>query len=276
MVLLIYHFNNINTWNVLILLSIMENNSVTIVSAFIGRANMRPDRSVDNYIEYGKKLMSAPVNKIIFFDESFIEKCPREYFNDNTIIIPVKKEDNYLYNYKDKITEFHVNTDFAEKDTLDYMLTICHKTEYVKKAIELDPFKSKQFVWIDFGINHMLKKNSSTEDFLKVITSVKNKIYDNVRIASIWEPPMYEMAKNTFNRDIYKDVMWFFAGSVFGGDSQSLIKFAELTKEKCLKLIEERRSLMWEVNVWFLVYMENPTLFSLYSSDHNDSVVENY
>jgi hypothetical protein len=79
----------------------MENN-VTLVSAFIANANQRQDRSINDYISYGKKLMAAPINKIIFFDDSEIEKLPDECFNNNTLIIPIKKDDNYLYQYGNK------------------------------------------------------------------------------------------------------------------------------------------------------------------------------
>jgi Bacterial protein of unknown function (HtrL_YibB) len=252
----------------------MDNN-VTIVTAFIANANQRQDRSIDDYIAYGKKLMAAPIKKIIFFDRSLIEKIPDDCFNDNTMIIPINKYDNYLYQYKEKITEFHLNTTCSEKDTLEYMMTICNKTEYIRNAIEINPFQSSQFVWVDFGINHVFKEQSD-EEFISILTRLREKEFENVRIANIWDPSLYDMIFNNFKTDPYKDVMWFFAGGVLGGNSTSLIKFADLTKQQCIKVIEERKTIMWEVNIWFQVYSENKELFSLYSCDHNPSIITNY
>jgi hypothetical protein len=249
----------------------MENN-VTIVSAFIANANHRQDRSVSDYISYGKKLLAVPINKIIFFDDSEIEQLPDECFNDNTLIIPVKKDDNYLYKYKDKITDFHLNTTCSEKDTLDYMITICNKTEHIKNAILLNPFQSTQFVWVDFGINHVFKDRTD-EEFSKMLHALREKEFENVRIANIWDPSIYDV---NFSSNPYKDVLWFFAGGVFGGNSEALIKFADLTKQQCIKVIENNHTLMWEVNIWFQVYLENKELFSLYHCDHNPSIIENY
>jgi len=248
----------------------MENN-VTIVSAFIANANQRQDRSINDYISYGKKLMATPINKIIFFDDSELEQLPNECFNDNTLIIPIKRDDNYLYQYKDKITEFHLNTTCPEKDTLDYMITICNKTEHIKNAILLNPFQSTQFVWVDFGINHVFKDRTD-EDFTKALQELREKEFENIRIANIWDPSLY----NIYGLNPYKDVLWFFAGGVFGGNSEALIKFADLTKQQCIKVIENNNILMWEVNIWFLVYLENKELFSLYNCDHKPSILENY
>jgi hypothetical protein len=252
----------------------MENN-VTLVSAFIANANQRQDRKTDDYIAYGKKLMAIPINKIIFFDESAIEYLPNECFNENTIIIPIKKYNNYLYQHKDKITSFQLNTTCSEKDTMDYMITICNKTEHIRNAILINPFQSTQFIWVDFGINHVFKDRTN-EEFVNAILELKEKSFENIRIASIWNPILYESSCKNFRTNIYKEVLWFFAGGVFGGKSTALIKFADLMKEQCVKVIEKKQTLMWEVNLWFQIYLENKDLFSLYTCDHNPSIIANY
>ena len=119
-------------------------------------------------------------------------------------------------------------------------------------------------------------KEQSDEEFISILTRLREKEFENVRIANIWDPSLYDMIFNNFKTDPYKDVMWFFAGGVVGGNSSSLIKFADLTKQQCIKVIEERKTIMWEVNIWFQVYSENKELFSLYSCDHNPSIITNY
>lgn len=261
--------NNIN--NFLYYYTMSSNSNTTLVTAFVAGANERNDRGIDDYIRYGKKLLESPINKVVFFDDSLIGLLPNY---PNTIIIPIKKEEMYLYEYKNKITNFSVNTQTPEKDSLEYMFLMCNKTEFIRKAIELNPFQTDQFVWVDFGINHMIKNSNKT--FQSLIVAMENKRYENVRIASIWGPEMHNIIINTFRINPYKDIMWYFAGSIFGGESKSLIKFADLTKKQCIKIIEERKTLMWEVNVWFLLYLENPELFSLYNCDHNESILGNY
>ena len=112
------------------------------------------------------------------------------------------------------LKDWNVNTKNSSKDTLDYMIIQCNKTEWLKQAIELNKFSSEQYLWLDFGIYNMIKE-------------MPNKFinYNKVRISKIWD------LNKEYNKDIFKDVNWYFAGTVFGGDKDKLILFAELVKK---------------------------------------------
>ena len=44
----------------------------------------------------------------------------------------------------------------------------------------------------------------------------------------------------------------------------------------CYLVVHPRGTLMWEVNVWYLIYKEHPELFDCYYCDHNDSLIDCY
>ena len=144
---------------------------------------------------------------------------------------------------------------------------MCGKTEWVKRAIELNTYNTEQYLWIDFGIYHMI---NNSELFERAIYNINTKYYNNVRIASCWDP------STSVHPDIYKIITWYFAGSIFGGNKTKLLEFADLMKNKCLSIIEEKKSLMWEINIWYLIYKEHPELFDCYPSDHNIYILANY
>jgi len=239
----------------------------TIVSCFLANSNSRGDRKSDKYIELGKKLLNINTPKIIFIDDTIIESI--EYNKQNTVLIPFNRDDIYLYDHKNNITNFAVNTDFPEKDTLDYMLLICNKTEIMKKAVELNPFQTEQFVWIDFGINHIFRCDDI--EFERKIMDLTKKKYENVRIGSIIDPQT-----TIFQGDIYSQVAWYFAGGVFGGNGNALKEFADMVKEECYETIFEKGTLMWEVNIWYIVYLKFPSFFDPYLCNHNESLITNY
>lgn len=239
----------------------------TIVSAFISNVNNRKDRTMEKYIEYGKLFLQTKVQKIIFIDELIFDKF-NNFSNEFTYLIPIKKESIYLYEYKDLLTNFNLSSTSPEKDTLEYMFTMSSKTEWIKNAIELNYFNSINFIWIDFGIRHMFKCDDN--EFIKKIENINKTLYKKIRIGSIWD------LNRDFYEDIYKDIMWCFAGSVFGGDIKSLLIFSEKTKEMCIKIIQKKNTIMWEVNIWYLIYKEIPELFDCYNCDHNSSLVDNY
>ena len=198
---------------------------------------------------------------------------------ENIIFVMFEKTDNYLYKYIDNIKEFNINTDNPCKDTLEYMLVQCHKTEWIKIAIHLFNYINQndsievEFMWIDFGIYHIFNNNDSL--FYNEIYKLNNKDSkgykkNKLRIGSCIHP------SRTYHTDIYKTIAWYFAGGVLGGSSESLLQFAELMKSECINIIKEIKHLMWEVNVWYLIYLKNPELFDVYICDHNPSIISNY
>jgi len=242
----------------------------TIVSAFISNINFRANRDLNKYSEFGKLIFKSTTPKVIFLDETMYNLIKEEdYDASNTHIIKFEKEDLFLNEYTDLITNFDIHTTSKEKDTVQYMFTQCNKTDWVKRAIELNPFNTDMFVWIDFGIKHM--NPCSNEEFIQKLNNLNDKSYSKVRISSLWDLEI------RYRHDIYRDVTWFFAGSMFGGHKDALLIFHEKTKEKCLQVIHEQKTIMWEVNIWYLIYLENKDLFDPYnSSGHDHSIIDNY
>ena len=86
----------------------------------------------------------------------------------------------------------------------------------MRDAIKLNVFDTDNFIWVDFGIRHVFK--CSDNEFIQKIESLNTKIYDSVRIGTIWD------LNYLYNINIYKDISWYFAGGVFGGDKESLLE----------------------------------------------------
>jgi hypothetical protein len=239
----------------------------TIVSAFISNVNDRHDINLEKYFNCGINLLQVQIPKIIFVDSIMYNKI-KEYENELTKIILIDKKNYYLYNYIDKITNFNVNNGNATKDTLEYMITICHKTEWIKEAIQINYFNNDNYIWIDFGIRHVF--NCSDSEFIDKIDNIKSKKYYKIRIANIWD------LNATFHGDHYTKILWYFAGGVFGGHKDNLLIFSEKMKDKCIQIIEDKNIIMWEVNIWYFIYMENKDLFVPYPCNHNESIITNY
>jgi hypothetical protein len=103
------------------------------------------------------------------------------------------------------------------------------------------------------------------------VLSLHSKSYPNVRIAQgIFFP------RDNPNFNVYTNIVWHFLGTVFGGNKVELIQFADKMKEKCLSVMQEKRTICWEINLWYLISTESPELFNGYAANHNDSIVANY
>jgi hypothetical protein len=96
------------------------------------------------------------------------------------------------------------------------------------------------------------------------------KSYDQVRIASC----KYKGYSVSYN--VYRIETWTFAGSVFGGNVASLLEFATLAKKEILKTIREKKSIMWEINIWYLIYRKNLPFFDMYTCGHDFRILDYY
>ena len=254
----------------------MTKGGTTIVSAFM--ANITKPKYLETndnnrkYTEHFIPLFRADVNKIIFIDSTVIDKYT-SYENHNTKLVPYVKETSYLYEYMPNLADFNPTTNNPEKDTIEFMFTMCNKTEWIKEAIRLNYFETNNFTWVDFGIRHIF--GCTDEEFIKKIETIDEKTDEKtdekcVRIGTIWN------LDNKYNIDIYKTIAWYFAGGVFGGNTTALLKFSDLMKEKCISIMTNRNTIMWEVNIWYLIWCENKELFDVYKCDHNATLVDNY
>lgn len=235
-----------------------------LVTAFLSDINQRKDTNINVYIKNGSKLLKTPINKILYIDSALYDRFDTKSY-PKTTIIPIEKNDIYLYQYQDKIKHMDTITRNKSKDTYEYMFLMCNKTEFIRAAIKKTKKKYDQYIWVDFGIRHIFEND---REFYESFLSFKNK-YKKVRIGSIWN------LKNHYNF-IYTQVAWYFAGGVFGGPPDKLIKFADKTKKECLIVIESFEKILWEVNIWYMVYLKNKDLFLPYQCDHNVSLIKNY
>ena len=263
-----------------------------IVSSFL--SNVNNNRSTDTYIEYGKKILYEPhvhvilfIEKNIFyqnlpeFDSKIINTCilfGKEYeyiLHHKKIFIFIEKEDNYLYEYHQLITNFNVNTDNPNKDTLDYMFCMCYKTECMKMAIHFikqhNFFEDKiEYIWLDFGIYHIVKNDKL---FIEEINNMVNRPLNHINKIKIAAFP--NNIDNYF--DLTKNVCWFFLGGIFGGFEEELLLFSELMRETSIQFINNHKSFIWEVNLWYIIYLQNKELFDCYyCNNHDIQMIQNY
>jgi len=295
-------------------MALLFKHDFTIVSAFLSNVNDRHDRNIQKYIDYGNKLMAIPIRQIVFvergvFDAHFRAEyryllglglgasmpytdvgggsglprfvySGREYsymeYGRLTFVF-FERTDMYFEEVRSSITEFSVDTPHPNKDTIDYMFVQCYKTEWVAMAIALDLARVGAscgvYTWLDFGIRHMYRSDA---EFDAEVYGIRDRCLalgpggtgSKVLAAGCWNP------QAVYYQDIYRQIHWIFAGSVFAGSASALLEFAHRTKAKCLSIIAEKRRLMWEVNVWYMVFLERRALFAFYHGDHNASILK--
>ena len=228
-----------------------------LVTAFL--YNKEHYQNINFYKQYGVQLLEIKQNKVVFMDKSLIDIF-LPYENEYTKILPTTETDMYLYPYLNTLD--HKIEGNINKDSNFFFSVMCNKTEWLRQAIKLQLYEGEQYIWIDFGIFKIFNQDIQ-------LSNLQN-CYNKVRIGHIWDLELI------YSVDIKRKIAWYFAGGLFGGNKNKLIEFADIMKETTLNFIKENNYLVWEVNLWYMIYKQHKELFDPYACDHNNSIVNNY
>jgi hypothetical protein len=250
---------------------------ITIVSAFVSNANNRDSHKNGEYLKNGKLFLKSTTPKIVFLDEEMFSQIHEsDYDPANTKIVLYGRDQMYYMKYIDKM-ENYVSTENQEKNTKEFMIVMWNKTEYMREAVQINPFNTDHYVWIDFGIRYICK-NHSDEEYVDMLNNFSHPYISNiaiddikVRIGGIWDTAYFYNTLHPF-----MNVYWYFAGGVFGGTAKSLIWFADELRIICDEIISIYKTATWEVNLWYFIYRKHPNAFNIYPCDHNETLINGY
>lgn len=150
----------------------------------------------------------------------------------------------------------------TEKDTIEYLCLMNSKIEFIENAININPFHSDYFAWIDFNIYHIFR-DENTIELLKFIGKANffNKSF--LAIPGCWSTPTYDL----------NNINWRFCGGFLFGDKKTL----NLWINQLWNTIELyfANFISWEVNIWAFneyIHPKNENII-WYKADHNDTII---
>jgi hypothetical protein len=284
---------------------------MNLVSGFLSGVNVRDDRTIGKYVDLGKHLMGLGLPLTLFLEKSLVLKmvpntfavfktnefsyCGKKYsyiddwsdaertFCVRRLVI-FEKEDLYLWNYRHLASEFHVESSNMAKDSLDYFMVQIQKLEWMRIAICIDrsvlgSLSDKPYAWIDFGIAHVFGEGRADvfrQDMIEVYGRVGSNglVRGRVRFASCreWKPDNPVV----WALNIYTHIKWVMAGGVFIGWAEDIERLAGVFYERCFRILLEKKTLMWEVNIFAILWNERRDLFELFPCNHNSSIIQTY
>jgi hypothetical protein len=171
-----------------------------------------------------------------------------------------------LWTYKIcKETDYDLASSYdRKKDSLEYMILMNAKLEFLNIAINENIWNSEYFSWIDFNITHISNDLPKFQMQLKEINDLKCKF---LAIPGCCK----ELIEDT--PEAFDVVLWRFCGGFFIGDKESVQHFVDLFYEYFPIFLKKYNKITWEINFW--AWLETNKLFdpSWYQADHNDSII---
>ena len=250
----------------------------TVVSAFfnIKRNDWNSySRSVDEYFKNATNMLTIN-DFIVVFTEPEYETRVKEIMKNKVyklIIMDIK--DLYWYKYYSTIENI-MNSDIFKNGLKNttcpevckplYDIIMYSKTKLVKQVIEINPFNTTHFVWLDFGVHqHMFRPEMKNKKLLPF------GVDDKVRFLCRDIPTEKDLHLNTF----FKSNENRFAGTMFTGNKDNLLLFDKYLEEDILEAFN-KGVVDCDQSFFSNVYLKHPTLFSLYFGDWAQLITNYY
>ena len=212
----------------------------------------------------------------------FVFFCENSIIDEFKNITEYKEDPNFILIGFDIKDLKHYNKNFLNaelpdsrnevKDTNFYMLVILQKIYWLQQVSEENPFKSKYFCWIDFGINHVL--NITTDNYKDLLTNInKCEIRNNIILPSNGLP--------NNNIDDYAGIFvnkfheCFLAG-VIAGSKESIKLFADYQYNIVNNFVDNYNKITWEISIWLYIYTVEPKLIKTYKSGFDIRILNNF
>ena len=232
------------------------------------------NRKVNNYIELAKNfLLKLPYPIVVFIDndEKEIYDALYKIRADNfllhlTYIYKLDFKETYFYKDLSKIEElqqkFCIRNGDLNHETPLYVILNNNKFCFMERTIELNPFNSSHFIWMDFGINHVARDTDFIHEWI-------NKVPDKIKQLCI-NPYIENIEPKTYFQNIYHNC----AGGLFSGSKENMLTYIELFKQKTEQIYSEDWYQIDEA-VMTMVQRENYELFDFFYGDY-EGIISNY
>lgn len=220
-------------------------------------------RKFEEYLDFFTPLAKTSMQFVLFTDWTDGVKVLESH--DNIKVIPLPRDELDSFWTKGGSTTNpiqlpdHRNT---TKDTLEYLQLVNAKPQFIQEAAKHK--KADCYIWVDSDLLHVTRR---PEYFINRLEKLPTSLVpDKVLI------PGCVGKQGVHFEQLFKSPIWRFCGGLLLVPKGCVDRFASAHKEQ-LEKCKTLNRLTWEVNLWAIMEMEHPDLFSWYSADHNDSMV---
>jgi len=198
--------------------------ALTLVTAYLEIPHNAKKPNTNAYLNYFRFIATLDYPLVVFIQAKYSIKV-KEILNNSKRTQPFKvisKELNqlYLYKYYDQLKQSQCHSNPISSTTPEYAIITISKSFLMQEIAELNPFKTQNFAWIDFGIYHGLNLfTQNRKDPIKAFAqNIKNKLVFNLM--------NIKSKAEVLNRSTYyKTNFGLVSAQMMAGNKAELIKF---------------------------------------------------
>ena len=236
--------------------------SVTVVTCYY---KIKSKHSHDEYTEWITNFLSnIPCNLVIFTSPDLVEyiREKRLLFMKQTVIKVTEFNELPLYKKYENLWEKQYEMDKLQHNgrTKECYVLWNSKLEFLKQAIDQNPFSSDKFVWTDIGC--LRAPNKSFISHISQTYPLYNKI-SNDKIDIVLIEPFDDKEQKIFIDEVH------FSGAMFGGHKDIILRFHKLFYDRFETHIQEQIFIGCDQQTISSVYIENCDLFNCITSKYS-------
>lgn len=234
--------------------------SLTFVTSIINIGSNHPDETVESRLDNLKKLNVEQI--IVFCDRDTMKSL---YGNPRIVPFIDLHTESWIYKaslpYADRMPRNRNET----KDTFLHLCLSQMKIEFLKKAIEANPFNSTHFAWIDPHICQLFHDSKLVINYLNYLSM---QTFTNAPFIAM--PGCWSSEPN--NPVDFNAVCWRFCGNFMLGDAASILNLHSLYEKLYANVLREKNMMTWDVNMW--AHLEDRFAPVWFKANHDDSIVK--
>jgi hypothetical protein len=256
------------------------NSIATIVTAFfdIGRETRGDGRSIAEYKEWIKKTLQLNCHLFVVTEEKFkdlfIQNRPPGY---SMHIQVIDFKESHYYQYYEEMKSILENNEYKQRimhpDRVEcklpeYNILQYSKLHYLQMAIELNPFQSEYFLWMDAGASRFFYDMNVHNTYpspqgIEILKQSENKLI----IQSRWDISSYP---------IDDDFIWksdnLLIGGMFGGNIQIINTISNKIEEIVIHKMLKKRNINNEQLALAMIWKKHNDLFLLINGNHTHAL----
>jgi len=215
------------------------------------------------YKEWMKNMLIIDNPMIIFCDNEsyeFIQEMRMDK-KDKTVIIITILVEFYSYNYVNEyIDNYNIDKEqHVGHNPILYMIW-AEKSHFLKRAIELDPFKTDYFLWVDIGCFRKVNV-----DYLNWPSPSRIAQMDKNKVLLLSVVPFTQDELNCFSKEDLPSFQFEnrISGTIFGGGKEVLLKWHDLYFDMVEYFISIQRFIGKDQSIMNSVYLLNRNMCDL-------------
>lgn len=237
---------------------------------------------IKDYLKWSRYTLSVRLPMVVYAEEETIVEHVYKLRKDlglleQTLIVRLPFEKTFFYKDLDmlmfRMKQFPLTNMNQEKDTPLYVLLNNNKFDFLFRTMNMNPFQTEYFLWMDMGIQHCAKAtdaewNEIHSSWFPFMSREKDKIHQ-LKIHNVSKP------RHVCWKDYFQTIYHHVAGGLFGGHRDCIMEYRQLFLDQWHRMLYQEEWWQLDEAIMTILTETYPEKFRFFYGDY-DGIITNF